>query len=53
VFIQRIILGLYALLGELESTGNYRKIAEELWPFVDAPPTSAIGEAEALWLSSR
>ena len=53
VFIQRINLGLYALLGELESTGNYRKIAEELWPFVDAPPTSALGEAEALWLGSR
>ncbi len=53
VFIQRINLGLYALLGELGSTGNYRKIAEELWPFVDAPPTSALGEAEALWLSAR
>lgn len=53
VFIQRINLGLYALLGELESTGNYRKIAEELWPFVDASPTTGLGEAEALWLSTR
>ncbi len=53
VFIQRINLGLYALLGELGSTGNYRRIAEELWPFVDGPPSTPIGEAEAEWLSTR
>ena len=53
VFIQRINLGLYALLGELGSTGNYRRIAEELWPFVDGPPSTPIGEAEAAWLSTR
>lgn len=53
VFIQRINLGLYALLGELGSTGNYRRIAEELWPFVDGPPSTPIGEAEATWLSTR
>ena len=51
VFIQRINLGLYALLGELRATGNYRRIAEELWPFVDGPPSSPIGEAEAAWLA--
>ena len=33
VIIQRINLGLYALLGELHATGNWRRIAEELWPF--------------------
>ena len=38
VFIQRINLGLYALLGELQATGNYRRIAEELWPFVQGRP---------------
>jgi predicted unusual protein kinase regulating ubiquinone biosynthesis (AarF/ABC1/UbiB family) len=53
VFIQRINLGLYALLGELGATGNYRRIAEELWPFTDAPPTTPIGEAEASWLDGR
>ncbi|MEO6570850.1 MAG: AarF/ABC1/UbiB kinase family protein [Ilumatobacteraceae bacterium] len=53
VFIQRINLGLYALLGELGSTGNYRRIAEELWPFVDGPASSAIGRAEARWLADR
>ncbi len=53
VFIQRINLGLYALLGELGATGNYRRIAEELWPFVDGPPSTPIGEAETAWLAGR
>lgn len=53
VFIQRINLGLYALLGELGSAGNYRRIAEELWPFVDGAPSTEIGRAEAAWLASR
>ena len=53
VFIQRINLGLYALLGELGSTGNYRRIAEELWPFVNGPASTPIGDAEAVWLADR
>jgi predicted unusual protein kinase regulating ubiquinone biosynthesis (AarF/ABC1/UbiB family) len=51
VFIQRINLGLYALLGELEATGNYRKMAEELWPFVQGPPSTPLGVAEQPWLA--
>ena len=53
VFIQRINLGLYALLGDLRATGNYRKMAEELWPFADGPPSTPLGEAEAAWLRTR
>ncbi len=53
VFIQRINLGLYALLGELGATGNYRRIASELWPFVDADPSTDLGRAEAAWLDAR
>ncbi len=53
VFIQRINLGLYALLGQLRATGNYRRIAEELWPFVAAPPSTPMAEAEAPWLAGR
>jgi predicted unusual protein kinase regulating ubiquinone biosynthesis (AarF/ABC1/UbiB family) len=53
VFIQRINLGLYALLGRLGATGNYRRIAEELWPMVDGPPSTPMGEAEARWLAAR
>ena len=49
VIIQRINLGLYAIFGELHATGNWRRIAEELWPFVDGPPSTPMGEAiEAL-----
>jgi len=50
VFIQRINLGLYALLGELQATGNYRRIAEELWPFVSGPPSTPLAQAEQAWL---
>jgi predicted unusual protein kinase regulating ubiquinone biosynthesis (AarF/ABC1/UbiB family) len=50
VFIQRINLGLYALLGELNATGNYRRMAEELWPFVQGPPSTPLGIAEQPWL---
>lgn len=53
VFIQRINLGLYALLGELGARGNYRRIAEELWPFADAAPSTELGRAEARWLADR
>ena len=50
VFIQRINLGLYALLGELHATGNYRRIAEELWPFAAGPPSTPLAESEQDWL---
>ena len=53
VFIQRINLGLYAILGELGARGNYRRIAEELWPFVNAAPSTELGEAEAHWVSTH
>jgi predicted unusual protein kinase regulating ubiquinone biosynthesis (AarF/ABC1/UbiB family) len=50
VLIQRINLGLYALLGRLEATADWRRVAEELWPWVDAGPSTPLGEAEAAWL---
>ncbi len=53
VILQRINLGMFALLGELGATGNWRAIAEEIWPFVQAPPSTAMGEAEAAWLHAR
>jgi predicted unusual protein kinase regulating ubiquinone biosynthesis (AarF/ABC1/UbiB family) len=53
VIIQRINLGLYAILGHLGATANYRKIAEELWPMVSGPPSTPMGEAEAVWLAKR
>ena len=53
VFIQRINLGLYALLGDLRATGNYRRMAEELWPFADGAPSTPLGAAEAAWSVAR
>lgn len=53
VIIQRINLGLYAILGQLDATANWRRIAEELWPWVAAPPSTPLGEAEAAWRSER
>ncbi|MCB0994934.1 MAG: AarF/ABC1/UbiB kinase family protein, partial [Acidimicrobiales bacterium] len=49
VIIQRINLGLYALFGELNATADWRRIAEEVWPFVDGPPATPMGEAVARW----
>ena len=53
VILQRINLGLFAVLGQLRATANWRRIGEELWPFVDAPPSTELGELEAEWLERR
>ncbi|MDQ1403117.1 MAG: hypothetical protein QOG03_1433, partial [Actinomycetota bacterium] len=53
VIIQRINLGLYALLAQLNATANWRRIAEELWPQVDGPPSTPLGEQEAAWLAAK
>ena len=53
VILQRINLGLFALLGELTATANWRAIAEEIWPFVQGPASTPLGEAEAAWRAGR
>ena len=53
VILQRINLGLFALLGELSATADWRCIAEEIWPFIQAPPCTPMGAAEAGWRASR
>jgi hypothetical protein len=53
VILQRINLGLYALLGSLHATANWRRISEEFWPFLNGPPSTPIGEAEDGWERSR
>ena len=49
MILQRINLGLFALLGELTATADWRAIAEEIWPFVQGPPSTPMGEAEVAW----
>jgi predicted unusual protein kinase regulating ubiquinone biosynthesis (AarF/ABC1/UbiB family) len=53
VVLQRINLGLFALLGDMHATANWRAIAEEIWPFLQAPPSTPMGRAEAAWRASR
>ncbi len=49
VVLQRINLGVMALFGQLNATQNWRRIASEVWPFVDAEPSTPIGEAIEQW----
>ncbi len=51
--IQRINLGLYALLAHLEATANWRRIAGELWPWVNGEPSTPKGHQEATWLAAK
>jgi predicted unusual protein kinase regulating ubiquinone biosynthesis (AarF/ABC1/UbiB family) len=53
VVIQRINMGLYAILATLGSEVNWRRVAEEIWPFTLSPPSSDLGHAEAAWLKSK
>ena len=53
VILQRINLGLFALLGDLTATADWRGIAEEIWPFVQGPPTTPMGEGEVAWRAQR
>ncbi len=53
VVLQRINLGLFAVLGELSATADWRSIAEEIWPFVRGPASTPMGEAETAWLAGR
>ena len=53
VVTQRINLGLHALLGRLRAQRNWRRIAFELWPFVEGDASTPMGEAEAVWLESH
>jgi predicted unusual protein kinase regulating ubiquinone biosynthesis (AarF/ABC1/UbiB family) len=53
VIVQRINLGLFSILGAMNATADWRGISEEIWPFVQAPPSTPLAEAEAPWLASR
>jgi predicted unusual protein kinase regulating ubiquinone biosynthesis (AarF/ABC1/UbiB family) len=53
LILQRINVGLFAVLGELSATANWRAIAEEIWPFVRGPASTPMGQAEATWRARR
>jgi predicted unusual protein kinase regulating ubiquinone biosynthesis (AarF/ABC1/UbiB family) len=51
--LQRINVGLIAILGRLGAEANWRRIAEEMWPLTDAPPSTPLGREEAAWWSAH
>lgn len=53
VILQRINLGLYAIFGQLHATANWRRISEEIWPFIDGPPSTDLGREAAAWAAER
>jgi hypothetical protein len=53
VILQRINLGLYAVLAGLAATADWRRIALEIWPFVGASPSTELGQQEAAWRNGQ
>jgi predicted unusual protein kinase regulating ubiquinone biosynthesis (AarF/ABC1/UbiB family) len=53
VVLNRIQWGLNAVLASLDATANWRAISDELWPWVDGPPRTPLGQLEHDWLSAR
>ena len=53
VVVQRVNLGLFAVLAALDATADWRSIGEELWPWVAGPPSTPLGRLEAAWLSNQ
>jgi predicted unusual protein kinase regulating ubiquinone biosynthesis (AarF/ABC1/UbiB family) len=47
IILQRITVGLLAVLGRLNATANWHRITRELW--MNDAPASPMGEAEARW----
>jgi predicted unusual protein kinase regulating ubiquinone biosynthesis (AarF/ABC1/UbiB family) len=53
VIVQRINLGLFSILGEMNATADWRRISEEIWPFIQVPPSTPMGVAEVPWLEGQ
>lgn len=52
VLIQRINLGLFAILAHLGANADWLAISKELWPMTDGPPATDLGRQEAAWLAT-
>jgi predicted unusual protein kinase regulating ubiquinone biosynthesis (AarF/ABC1/UbiB family) len=51
VVLNRIQWGLNAVLASLDATADWRSISDELWPWVDGPASTKLGELEHAWLA--
>ncbi len=52
VILQRINLGLYAILARLEANLDWLGISKQLWNFTDVEPVTELGRQEAEWLAT-
>lgn len=53
VILPRSIIGTQAVIARLGARANWRRIAREIWPFAQEPPSTDLGRLEAAWLASR
>ena len=53
VIVQRINLGLFAVLAALGATANWRRLAEEMWPWVEGPPSTPLGRSNTVASRNR
>lgn len=53
VVIQRINLGLYALLADLGANANWRAIVHDIVPWIASEPSTEMGRQEADWLAAQ
>jgi predicted unusual protein kinase regulating ubiquinone biosynthesis (AarF/ABC1/UbiB family) len=53
VVLNRIQWGLNAVLALFDATNNWRAISNELWPWVDGPPSTPLGQLEHEWALTR
>ncbi len=53
VVLNRIQWGLNAVLASFDATNNWRAISNELWPWVDGPPSTPLGQLEHEWIANR
>ena len=37
----------------MNATADWRRISEEIWPFIQVPPSTPMGEAEVPWLKGQ
>jgi hypothetical protein len=51
--VQRVNLGLFAVLAQLGAAADWRSIGEELWPWVDGPPAGELGALDARRADAR
>ncbi len=51
IWFRRVEIGVFAVLGQLEATGNWHRMARETW-YAD-PPATALGEAEHEFFKRR